>query len=60
MNRVNLNNFNATILKVSEKLDYRFPHVFIFGNMFPESHGLVAIYAGYKLYQRHMFQFIPV
>ena len=27
--------------------------------MFPESHGFV-IYAGYKLYQRYMLQFIPI
>ena len=33
-----------------EIFDYTFSHAFIFGNMFPERHGFVAIYAGYKLY----------
>ena len=31
------------ILKLSEKFDHPFSHVFIFGNMFPESHGFVAV-----------------
>ena len=35
--------FNATILKLSEKFYHPFSHVFIFGNMLPESHGLVAV-----------------
>ena len=43
MNRVNSNNFNATILKFSEKFYYKFSHVFIFGTMFPESYGFVAM-----------------
>ena len=30
-------------LKFSEKLDHAFSHVFIFDNMFPESHGFVAM-----------------
>ena len=30
-------------LKFPEKLDYLFSHVFIFGNMFSESHGLVTM-----------------
>ena len=42
-NWVNSSNFNATILKFSEKFNYPFSHVFIFGNMFPESHGFVAM-----------------
>ena len=42
-NRVNSSNFNATILKFSEKFDHPFSHVFIFGNLFPESHGFVAM-----------------
>ena len=41
--RVNSCNFNATILKFFEKLDHPFSHVFIFGNMFFESHGFVAV-----------------
>ena len=41
-NRVNSSNFNATILKFSEKFDHRFWLVFVFGNMFLESHGFVV------------------
>ena len=36
-------NFNATILKFSEKFDHPFSHVFIFGNMIPESPSFVAV-----------------
>ena len=36
-------NFNATILEFSENFDHPFSHVFIFGNLFPESHGFVAM-----------------
>ena len=36
-------NFKATILKFFEKFDYAFSHVFIFGNMFLESHCFVAM-----------------
>ena len=42
-NRVNSSNFNFKTLKFSEKFDNSFSHVFIFGNMFPESHGFVAM-----------------
>ena len=42
-NRVNSSNSNATILKFAEKFDHPFSHVFIFGNMFPASHGFVAV-----------------
>ena len=42
-NRVNSSNFNATIFKFSDKFDHSFLHVFTFGNMFPESHGFVAM-----------------
>ena len=35
--------FNVTIFKFAEKFDHQFSHVFIFGNMFPESHGFVAV-----------------
>ena len=42
-NRVNSSNFNATVFKFSEKFDHPFWHVFIFGNMFPESHSFVAM-----------------
>ena len=30
-------------LKFPEKFDHPFSHVFIFGNMFPECHGFVAM-----------------
>ena len=42
-NWVNSTNFNATIFKLTEKFDHQFSHVFIFGNMFPESHCFFAI-----------------
>ena len=42
MNRVNSSNFNATILKYSEKFHYPFLHGFIFGNLFPESDRFVT------------------
>ena len=45
-------------LKFCEKFDHSFLHVFIFGKMFPESR--FRCYADYKLYQRYMFQFIPI
>ena len=34
--------FNYTIFKFSKNFDGPFSHVFIFGNMFPESHGFDA------------------
>ena len=40
---VNSSNFNSMILKFSEKFDHPFLHVFIFGNMLPESHSFVAM-----------------
>ena len=43
MDRVKSSNFNATILKFSEKFDHPFSHVFIFCNMFPESRGFGAV-----------------
>ena len=43
MNSVNSSNFNATILKFSEKFDHSFLHVFVFGNMCPVSHGFVVV-----------------
>ena len=42
-NRVNRSNFNVTILKFFEKFDHPLSHVFIFVNIFPESHGLGAM-----------------
>ena len=43
-NLVNSSNCNSTTLKFSEnKFDHPFLHVFIFGKVFPESHGFVAM-----------------
>ena len=42
-NWVNLSNFNDTTLRFGEKLDHPFSHVFIFGNMFRESHGFISV-----------------
>ena len=42
-NWVNSNNFIATTLRFSEKFYHPLSPVFIFGNMFPESHGFVAM-----------------
>ena len=36
-------NFNATILKFSEKSDHPFSQVIRFGNMFPPSHRFVVM-----------------
>ena len=38
-----MSNFNATILKFCKKFDHPFSHVFIYGNMFLENHGFVAM-----------------
>ena len=40
---INSSNYNAMILKFSVKSDSLFLHVFIFWNMFPESHSFVAM-----------------
>ena len=40
---VNSRNSNATILKFFEKFAHPFLQDFIFGNMFPESRGFVAV-----------------
>ena len=42
-NQVNSSDFRATNLKVFEKFYHPFSHVFIFGNMIPESHGFVGM-----------------
>ena len=41
--RINWSNFNAGILKFSEKFDDPFSQFFLFVNMFLESHGFVAM-----------------
>ena len=38
-NRINSVNFNATSLKLAEKFDHTFSHLFIFRNIFAQSHG---------------------
>ena len=38
-NRINSVNFNATSLKLDEKFDHPFSHVFIFGNIIAQGHG---------------------
>ena len=35
--------FVTTTVRFSEKFDHPFSHVFILGNMLPESHGFVAM-----------------
>ena len=35
--------FYSHALRFAKKLEQQFSHVFIFGNMFPESHGFVAV-----------------
>ena len=59
MNRVNSSNFNATILNFFEKFEHPFSHVFIFGNMLPESHGFVAmpVKAYHRLEMERVFAF---
>ena len=42
-NRVSSIIFNCTILKFFEKFGHPFSHVFIFGNMLPESHSCDAV-----------------
>ena len=42
-NKVSSSDCNAIKLKIWDKFDHPFSHVFIFSNMFPESHSFVAI-----------------
>ena len=42
-NWVNSSNFNDTTLRFAEKFDNPFSQVFIFGNMFRESHGFISV-----------------
>ena len=39
----NSSNFNDTTLRFAEKFDRSFSHVFIFGNMFRESHDFISV-----------------
>ena len=41
-NRINSVNFNATTLKLAEKFDHLFSHLFIFHNTFAQGHGFDA------------------
>ena len=34
---------HTTTMRYAEKFDHPFSHVFIFSNMFPESHGFVSV-----------------
>ena len=43
LNKTDLSHFNATILKFYVEFDHPFSHVFIFGNMFPESYSSIAV-----------------
>ena len=43
MNRVNSGNFNATIPKFSEIFYHPLSPFFLFGIMFPESHGFIVV-----------------
>ena len=36
-------NFNATTLKLAEKFDHSFSHLFIFRNIFAQGHGFNAV-----------------
>ena len=36
-------NFNATTLKLAEKFDHPFSHLFIFRNIFAQGHGFDAV-----------------
>ena len=40
---LNSSNINDTMFKIVEKFAHSFSNVFIFGNMFPESQGFVAM-----------------
>ena len=42
-NWVNSSNFEDTTLRFAEKFDHPFSHVFIFFNMFRESHGFISV-----------------
>ena len=42
-NRINSVNFNATTVKLVEKFDNSFSHIFIFGNIFAQGNGFDAV-----------------
>ena len=48
------------LLRFSEKFDNPFSHVFIFGKMFPESHGCVAMATTSCIEDTCTMQFIPI
>ena len=50
------------LLKFSEKFDPPFSHVFRFGNMFPESHGFVAVrlQAVSKIHVRYSIELVKI
>ena len=42
-NRINSVNFNATTLKLGEKFDHPFSHLFVYGYIFAQGHGFDAM-----------------
>ena len=42
-NRIKKENFNATSVKLSEKFDHLFSHIFISSNIFSQGHGFDAV-----------------
>ena len=48
------------VTKFSENFDNPFSHVFIFGNMLPESYGFVAMPVTSRIKDKIMFQFIAI
>ena len=53
VNWVNSCNFIAVSRRYSEKFDHTFRKFFIFGNMFPESHGFVAVTSSNNFISHH-------
>ena len=48
MNRVNSVNLNAMTLKLADKFDHPFSHLFIFHNKFAVGHGFDAVMVAKK------------
>ena len=40
---INSVKFNASTMKLAEKFDHIFPHMFIFGNILSQGHGFEAV-----------------
>ena len=52
-------NFNATTLKLTEKFDNSFSHLFIFRNIFAQGHGFDAVTVTISLYFISLHKKIP-